>query len=198
MVEGCERQFYRSGCRLGTSHQRSGAALPEIRIGAFNPIPNSGFQFVGAVGFAPPPNGGTLEGDVLFNLAAGFQISPGTEDVTPIDFSKGNDLESLALHEIGHALGLAHPDPADPLTLPDDVMLIHSDGSPYLINRQLSADDLAGIRHIYGLRNPVLGDFNLDGSVTFADIQALLGDLIVHRMTCRQRGSCLPTGQWLG
>ena len=151
-----------------------GAALPEIRIGAFNPIPNSGFQFVGAVGFAPPPNGGTLEGDVLFNLAAGFQISPGTEDVTPIDFSHGNDLEGLALHEIGHALGLANPDPADPLTLPSDVMLIHSDGSPYLINRQLSADDLAGIRHIYGLRNPVRGDFNLDGSVTVADIQAML------------------------
>jgi Matrixin/Dockerin type I domain len=154
-----------------------GAALPEIRIGAFNPIPGSGFNFVGAEGFAPPPNGGTLEGDVLFNLSAGFQIAPGTEDVTPIDFSHGNDLESLALHEIGHALGMAHPDPADPHTLPDDVMLIHTDGSPYLINRQLSADDIAGIRHIYGLRNPLKGDVNVDGKVNLADVQTLISAL---------------------
>jgi hypothetical protein len=152
-----------------------GAALPEIRIGAFNPVPGSGFNFVGGEGFAPPPNGGTLEGDVLFNLSAGFQIAPGTEDVTPIDFFHGNDLEGLALHEIGHALGMAHPDPADSQTLPDDVMLIHNDGSPYLINRKLSADDLAGIQHIYGPR--LKGDINLDGHVNTADISAMLAAL---------------------
>jgi hypothetical protein len=155
-----------------------GSTSPQIRIGAFSPDPNHSFRFSSAVGFAPPPNGGTLEGDIILNFAAGFQIAPGTEDVTPINFFFGNDLESLALHEIGHALGLAHPDPNDPLTLPDDVMLIHTDGSPYLVNRQLSADDLAGIRHIYGLRSRLLGDFNLDGSLTPGDIQAMLLALV--------------------
>lgn len=50
------------------------------------------------------------------------------------------DLESVALHEIGHSLGLNHT------TVANSVMLAVYNGS----RRGLGADDIAGIRSIYG------------------------------------------------
>lgn len=55
----------------------------------------------------------------------------------------GVDLGSIALHELGHALGLAHSN--DPLA----VMYAYYMGS----RRSLSSDDIAGIRSIYGSNN---------------------------------------------
>src|SRR5581483_866559 len=49
------------------------------------------------------------------------------------------DLFSVALHEAGHALGLGHSD------RPDSVMYPY-----YHPAAQLSADDIAGIRDLYG------------------------------------------------
>ncbi|HEX3599838.1 MAG TPA: hypothetical protein VHU84_06820, partial [Lacipirellulaceae bacterium] len=64
-----------------------GAANPNIRIGAFHAVANSGFAGVGAIGYGPPgpPNDITdfpLSGDVFFNLdgpgtVRSFQIAPG-------------------------------------------------------------------------------------------------------------------------
>lgn len=139
------------------------ATTPMIRIGAFTPEPGHSFNYAAAVGFAPGPfNGGTLEGDILFNLNALFQIETGIEDVTPIRYWIGNDLEGLVLHELGHALGLDHA-PTGPLSV-----MYNGPGAYQYLNRVPSIDDIAGMRRLYG-PTPSPGDFDLDGDVDGAD-----------------------------
>jgi len=94
--------------------------------------------------------------------------------------SGGNyDLETVLLHEIGHALGLDHPNQAvakgavnyDPFTLlpgapwsTNDVMYSQYQG----IKRTLTNDEIGGLSFLYpGLS----GDANLDGLFTFSDVQ---------------------------
>lgn len=142
------------------------ATVPDIRIGAFNPAPGSGFSFVGAVGFGPPGDDinfpDAFAGDIMFNLAAGFIQPVGVEDDPIVEF--GNDLENLVLHELGHAaIGLGHPDSG-----PGDVMYV-GPGATGFINRQLSADDITGARSVYGPPNYTPGDANLDGLVDGGD-----------------------------
>ena len=118
-----------------------GATSPDIRIGVFD-FSSGG----GAVGFAPPPNGGTGAGDILFDSGSFYAFQPGNEgDAFPVASTAPNDFESLLLHEIGHALGLAHP------TFDGDcpVMQVHA-SCLGKINRVLDAGDIAGIQHVYG------------------------------------------------
>ena len=116
-----------------------------IRVGAY---PINGF--VGAVGYAAPPNGGTtLEGDVLFNLNALFQVAPGSEGepinyFPPPSFIFQNDFEGLFLHEVGHAIGLAHPASGVQSVMSIDPAIYAN------INRQLDTDDIAGVQFLYG------------------------------------------------
>lgn len=118
------------------------AAMPEIRIGVFA-FSSGG----GAVGFAPPPNGGTGAGDIIFDANSFYAFQAGNDgDAFPNGSTAPNDFESLLLHEMGHALGLAHPSGADAGC---QVM----DGSPaclFHVNRQLDADDIAGAQFLYG------------------------------------------------
>ena len=142
--------------------QNSGApVVGSIRIGAF-----AIDGYVGAVGYAPPPNGATtLEGDVVFNASNRFGIPAGGEgdlyELYPA--SNGyyylNDFAGLFTHELGHALGLAHTD------VPGAVMCGYVDGSftgsqcawadpdgDFMapITRRPKADDIAGIQALYG------------------------------------------------
>jgi hypothetical protein len=144
----------------------AGAITPDIRIGAFNPVPGSGFNFVGGVGFGPPGDDinfpDPFAGDIMFNLSALFIRPAGNEDDPVAEF--GNDLEGLMLHELGHAaIGLGHP--ADG---PGEVMYV-GPGAFGFINRQLSPDDIAGAQSVYGIPNPTPGDANFDGVVDGAD-----------------------------
>jgi len=121
------------------------AAVPnatgQIRIGAFNFSAGGG-----AVGFAPPPNGGTGAGDILFDANSFYAFQPGNEgDAFPGASTAPNDIESLFLHELGHAIGLAHPnfDGTCPVMQIDSSCL-------GIINRELDADDIAGAQFLYG------------------------------------------------
>ena len=118
------------------------AATPEIRICVFA-FSSGG----GAVGYAPPPNGGTGAGDILFDANSFYAFQAGNDgDPFPNGSTAPNDFESLLLHEMGHALGLAHPSGADAVCQVMDV----SPACLFRINRELDADDIAGAQFLYG------------------------------------------------
>jgi len=71
------------------------------------------------------------EGDILFNSAR------------PWDFS---DLKRVALHELGHALGLDHPDEAGQ-SFPAPLPIMNS---RLTSNDTLTADDITGAQNLYG------------------------------------------------
>ena len=127
----------------GAPIDAAGAAPPStghIRIGVFAFATGGG-----AVGYAPPPNGGTGAGDVLFDANSWYQFAPGGEGDPFSQTHAPNDFDSLLLHELGHAIGLAHPayDGSCPVMQVDPACV-------GLINRELDPDDLAGARFLYG------------------------------------------------
>lgn len=79
--------------------------------------------------------GGTIMGDTHFNEAKDW-----VDDPFDPDDGMFYDLETVALHEIGHALGLLHSD------VPGSVMFGSYEGG----KRTLTADDIAGMSYIYG------------------------------------------------
>ena len=92
---------------------------------------NSPFDGQGNVlahGFFPPPAGGFYSGHLHFDDDENWSVN-GT----------GIDLETVAIHELGHVLGLDHS------TCPDAIMY------PYYIgvHRGLSMDDITAIKTLY-------------------------------------------------
>ena len=84
-----------------------------------------------AEAFLPPPiNGGTLSGDIEFNSQMAWGIS------------KNFDIETVAIHEIGHALGMDHS------------AFTTADMYAYYNNQKqsLTSDDITGIQGVYGAR----------------------------------------------
>ena len=81
--------------------------------------------------YSPPPGGGKFAGDLHFDEAETWTVN------TP---PTGIDLLTVALHELGHGLGLDHS--ADP----SSVMFAFYGG----MRRELTTDDMAGIQSIYG------------------------------------------------
>lgn len=136
----------------------TGANAGDIRIGAF-PL-TAPFDCCAAFGFEPP--GGTdflssynptATGDLSLNSLALFGVASGIEG-DPFDFSGGffNDIEGLLIHEIGHALGLEHPE-ADGLSSGEaDALMYVGSGCCDNIQRTLAVDDIAGIGALYGTR----------------------------------------------
>lgn len=122
----------------------------DVRIGGNRLSPN-------ALAFASPPDpalAGTLAGDVFVNTAYRFKDSP-------------YDLQSVMLHEAGHALGLDHSnDPASPMY-------------PRFNNTktQLTPLDVEAVRALYGPRAPdqFEGAFGNGASGTAASIPVPTG-----------------------
>lgn len=83
--------------------------------------------------YYPPPNEGQLAGDCHFDEAEAWSV-----DTPP----SGTDLATVALHELGHGLGLAHSQE------PEAVMYAYYGGP----RRELTPDDVTGIQAVYGLR----------------------------------------------
>lgn len=95
-----------------------------------------GYAFDGPSGvlahaFYPPPCGGMHAGSCHFDEAETWALTHGANQI---------DLETVALHEIGHLLGLAHSN------VPGAVMYWAYSAT----RRVLTADDLTGIQSIYG------------------------------------------------
>lgn len=128
------------------------ANTPMIRIGIFA-FGGTWAHCMAAAAFAPPPNLGSIAGDIFLNANVGFQRSNAPEGGDLPDFPVGGglhltELRLLALHEVGHAIGLG--DTAEPRSLlcsdsADSALLRHH--PPW---REPQADDVAGARFLYG------------------------------------------------
>ena len=142
-----------NGSPLGVAGDQQGdPRFGDIRIGGYA-MSSSILAFT----YLPPPaNGGTDAGDVFFNTTQSWQIN-GT----------AYDLMTVAIHELGHALGLGEStDPAAAMY------------GTYITTKQaLDADDISGIRSIYNARQPDI--FNASSSNassrSAADISSYIG-----------------------
>lgn len=115
---------------------------PNFTIGWFTDDHGDGSPFDGigntlAHAFFPPPCGGVHSGKFHFDEAETWALAHG-----PGQF----DTETVALHEIGHLLGLSHS------TVPGSVMFPSYGGQ----RRALTQDDIDGIRALYGRRGQTL------------------------------------------
>src|SRR5262249_13620921 len=115
-----------SGAVSGTgSYQQGDPGMGDIRIGGFD-FGNS--SNLGMAFMPPSVNNYSVAGDVTFNTAQVFNING-------LDY----DLYTVALHELGHALGLNHS------TSTSAIMYPIYQGVQY----GLYSDDIAGIQSIY-------------------------------------------------
>jgi hypothetical protein len=120
----------------------SSEAAAEIRFlwasgdhGDGSPFDGSGNTY--AHGFYPPPvNPGALAGDVHFDESEDWN----THDEHFLWWQDEIDQLTVAIHEVGHALGLEHS------STESAVMWPHYEGE----RRNLTPDDIAGIQALYG------------------------------------------------
>jgi len=118
-------------------NQQDDPRFGDIRIGAVN-------LGTGALGetFLPPPfNGGTNAGDIFFN----------SNPIAHWHINSSYDLETVAIHEFGHALGLGESQ------ITTACMYAYYNG----IKQSLTSDDIAGIQSVWGAPQP--DQFNSNG-----------------------------------
>jgi hypothetical protein len=96
-------------------------------------------------------SGEILESDIFFNSSFQWSVVPGGE---PGRF----DVQSIATHEAGHFLGLGHSSLGETEAIPSggrrlisaaSVMFPIAYSSGNVIDRQLQADDIAGVSDVY-------------------------------------------------
>ena len=100
---------------------------------------NLGSGVLGETFLPPPFNGSTNAGDMFLNSTASWQINT--------DY----DLETVAIHEFGHALGLGESQ------ITTACMYAYYNG----MKQSLTTDDISGIQWIYGAPQP--DQFNGNG-----------------------------------
>lgn len=125
-------------------------------------------------------NGAILEADVFFNARFAWSVSAqGTPGRV--------DLESVALHELGHLLGLSHSALGETelsgsggrrVIASGAVMFPIAMAAGTIADRVLQLDDLAGISDLYPAANQVASTGGITGRVT-KNGQGLLGAHIV-------------------
>lgn len=116
-----------SGASLGVpGNQQNDSRFGDIRVFA---TPQQ--QGVLGYAFAPPPiNGGTRAGDVVLNSSAAWNVN------------STYDLQTVAIHEVGHALGLGHS------SISTSAMFDVYNG----LKQGIISDDINGLRSLYGPR----------------------------------------------
>ncbi len=120
----------------------------------------------------------TIEVDIIFNQAATWDSYRGVRR------SGIRDFQRVAMHELGHLLGLDHPDEARPPQRVDAIM-----NSVVSDTDVLQADDITGIQLLYGARGV------LPANDRFADATAvpmITGSISV---TGSNIGSTFETGE---
>ncbi len=129
-------QVFDDGSREAINgNQQDDPRFGDIRIG----MVNLGSSSLGETFLPPPFNGGTAAGDIFLNSTADWQINT--------DY----DLETVAIHEFGHALGLGESQ------ITTACMYAYYNG----MKQSLTIDDIAGIQSVWGSPQP--DQFNSNG-----------------------------------
>lgn len=134
--------------------------------------------------------GDIVESDIYFNSAFAWSVAPqGQTNVF--------DLESIALHEIGHLHGLAHSALGETEVRPGGRRVLAAESVMFPVafspgdisDRKLRADDIAGISDIY----PAAGSTRKTGSISGKVTKSGRGVLGAHVVAFDQR-----TGKLIG
>jgi Matrixin len=118
-------------------NQQDDPRFGDIRIGAID----LGTSVLGETFLPPPFNGGTDAGDIFLN----------SNSVANWHINSAYDLETVAIHEFGHALGLGESQ------ITTACMYAYYNGT----KQSLTSDDIAGIRSVWGA--PQYDQFNSSG-----------------------------------
>ena len=118
-------------------NQQDDPRFGDIRIGAVN----LGTGVLGETFLPPPFNGGTDAGDIFLN----------SNSVANWHINSAYDLETVAIHEFGHALGLGESQ------ITTACMYAYYNG----MKQSLTSDDIAGIQSVWGA--PQYDQFNSKG-----------------------------------
>jgi hypothetical protein len=142
-----------NGATLGQgSYQQGDPNMGDIRIGGYN----FGNNYL-AVGDMPPSaNNYSIAGDIFFNTGQSFNVG------------STYDLYSVAVHEIGHALGMDHSSTSAAVMYPTYTN----------VKTGLGSDDVSGIRTIYSNSAARSVDaYAASGNTSFATAANLTGQL---------------------
>jgi hypothetical protein len=136
------------------AYQQGDPGAGDIRIGGFN----FGTGDLAAADYPTPINNFSIAGDINFNTGQSFNIN-----------GQDYDLQTVALHEFGHALGLAH-------TTVSGSAMIAGYGK---VRKTLGSDDVSGIRSLYSAgqaRSPDRYDFPTHNNTYFtaSDLTSLV------------------------
>ncbi|HMF99017.1 MAG TPA: matrixin family metalloprotease [Vicinamibacterales bacterium] len=113
-------------------------------------------------------SGALIESDIFFNSAFAWSVAPNGE-------ANRFDVESIALHEIGHMSGLSHSALGETelragggrlVTAAETVMFPIAYAVGSVAGRTLRADDITGITDLYPSSNPSQPSGSISGRVT--------------------------------
>jgi hypothetical protein len=151
------------------SYQQGDPGMGDIRIGGYG----FGNNYLAGAYLPPPTNNYSIAGDFDFNTAQSLNIG------------STYDIQTVALHELGHSLGSGHT------TLSTAVMYPSYHG----ITRALTSTDIATIQAIYGARQPDAYNTNpATANASFATA-ASLNSLITNQTAVVNNLSISSTSQ---